>query len=295
MHLAYGALLASILMDVCIKLVSSEVSTWVIVAWRWLFSLLIILPFALCQFKPHEWKPLERMHVLRAVLNLSGTFCLFYSLQRLQLPIVIAIFFAEPLLISVFAALVGGERLGPTKWAVSVLGFVGVSLVILGANGGSVVAGHVDHVDALIALSGATAWALMAVLTKRDGAHLSALSLLFWISVAAASTGVAMSFGSFTSVGLQDMFLLFAAAVMGTIYSLLWINGFKRFSASSVASVMYLGLPLSYVVGFVCFREVPPATAMVGSAILFFMVVVLTQPSMQAKLNQLLGSTSDKG
>jgi drug/metabolite transporter (DMT)-like permease len=290
MHLAYGALLASILMDVAIKLVSTGVSTWAIVAWRWLFSIGILIPFALFYLKPHEWKPFERIHLVRAVLNLIGTFCLFYALQRLQLSVVIAIFFAEPLLTSVFAALVGREHLGPSKWVVSVLGFAGVTLVIIGANGGAASLSLVNHFDALVALAGATAWALMAVLTKRDGGHLSALSLLLWISVAAAGAGVAMSYGTLTSVGPRDIFMLLGAAVLGTIYSLLWINGLKRLSASAVASVMYLSLALSYLVGFAFFGEVPPPLAIVGSAILFCMVMLLSQPSLQQRFDQLFYS-----
>ncbi len=286
MHLAYGALLASLLMDVSIKLVSSEVSTWAIVAWRWIFSIFILLPFTLRHLKPHEWKPFERTHIMRAVLNLTGTFCLFYSLQRLQLPVAIAIFFAEPLLTSVFAALIGGEKLGPAKWALSILGFFGVTLVIFSGQGSSEMVAAVSYSDALIALTGAAAWALMAVLTKRDGAHLSALSLLFWISIFAATAGVLMSHDNFTHIGMRDMGLLLIAAGLGTVYSLLWINGLKRLSASAVASVMYLALPLSYVVGYVIFREVPPTMAIVGSSLLFCMVVIFTQPSLQARFNQ---------
>lgn len=287
MHLAYGALLASILMDVSIKLVSSGVSTWAIVAWRWLFSIAILLPFALYYLKPHEWRPFEWVHLMRAVLNLIGTFCLFYSLQKLQLPVVLAIFFVEPLLTSVFAAVIGGERLGPAKWVLSIFGFIGVALVILSVKGGTDMVASVSYVDAMVAFAGAAAWALMAVLTKRDGAHLSALSLLFWISIAAASVGVVMSHDNFTSIGLRDVALLFAAAILGTIYSLLWINGLKRLSASAVASVMYLALPLSYVVGYFFFHEVPPTMAIVGSSLLFCMVVLFTQPSLQARFNQL--------
>lgn len=287
MHLAYGALLASLLMDVAIKLVSAEVSTWAIVAWRWIFSIAILLPFALRYMKPYEWNPFARIHLVRAALNLTGTYCLFYSLQHLQLPIVIAIFFAEPLLTSVFAALIGGERLGPAKWTLSTVGFLGVILVIFSGTSSADMVASVGHVDALIALAGASAWALMAVLTKRDGGHLSALSMLFWISIAAAAVAVAMSYENFTFVGTRDMSLLLLAAVLGTIYSLLWINGLKKLSASAVASVMYLALPLSYVVGYVFFREVPPTMAIVGSSLLFCMVVLFAQPTLQARFNQL--------
>lgn len=288
MHLAYGALLASILMDVAIKMISAGVTTWAIVAWRWLFSIAILLPFAMYYLRPHEWKPFERVHFVRAVLNLTGTFCLFYSLQKLQLPVVFAIFFAEPLLTSVFAAVIGGERLGPAKWVLSVLGFIGVALVILGVNGSQDMVAAVGHADAFVALAGAAAWALMAVLTKRDATHLSALSLLFWNSIVAAGAGVVMSHDNFLAVGTGDITLLFAAAILGTIYSLLWINSLKRLSASSVASVMYLALPLSYVVGYIFFREVPPTMAILGSSLLFCIVVLFTQPSLQSKFNQLL-------
>ena len=78
----YGAIIASLGMDVVIKFVSADVDTWTMVAIRWLSASLMLAPFAIARFSGSEWNPVRWVHVFKAMLKVIGTYCLFHALQH---------------------------------------------------------------------------------------------------------------------------------------------------------------------------------------------------------------------
>lgn len=289
MHLIYVAMVASVLMDVAIKMVSPEVGTWTLVAWRWTIAVLILGPVVVIRFEAHDWRPFDKVHLWRASLNGVGVFCLFHSLQHLQLTSVVAIFYAEPLFTTVFAGLVGREKVGTADWIVSVLGFAGVTLVVLGS--GQSLGNFVTSIDsdALVAVLGAAAFALTSVITRRFGMRHSSLALAFWMAVSSAIFGAAMAGQALLDIGTNDFLLLCVAGVMGTVFALLWVSGLKRLPASTAASARYLTLPLSCLVGYLFFSEVPSLTTLVGSGVLLLVLGVFMRPGVRSRIDAAFG------
>jgi drug/metabolite transporter (DMT)-like permease len=290
MHLIYAAMVASVLMDIAIKMVSPEVSTWTLVAWRWTIAVLILGPVVAIRFESSDWRPLDRIHAWRTALNGVGVFCLFHSLQHLQLSVVVTIFFAEPLFTTLFASVVGKEKVGGADWVVSIVGFLGVALVVLGA--GQPVGGLMDwvDVDALIALLGAASFGLTSVVTRRFGMGHSSLALAFWMAVSSAIVGATMAGQALLEVKPTDFLLICVAAALGTVFALLWVSGLKRMSASTAASARYLTLPLSYLLGYVFFSEIPTPTAVVGSGVLLLVVGVFMRPGIRNRIDAAFGA-----
>ena len=82
------------------------------------FGALMTLPFAiraegLAAFRPR--RPLH--HLSRAVLLFSATFLFFQALKHLPIADALAIFFVNPLIVTILSALVLRERVGPRRWA----------------------------------------------------------------------------------------------------------------------------------------------------------------------------------
>lgn len=133
-HMLYGALVAGVLMDVWLKQLGASVSVWSTVAWRWAFGVLILLSLAVVKFDRTDWQVWRRVHGLRAVLNLIGTYGLVFGLQKLPFALVITIFFAEPLLTLLLATLMGWQALHGLQLTISVLGLAGVGLWMAGPS-----------------------------------------------------------------------------------------------------------------------------------------------------------------
>ena len=283
MHFVYGAIIASILMDVAIKLTSAEVSTWSMVALRWIFAAFILIPFVVHRFSASDYTPLKFIYIVRTLLNLIGTFCLFHALQNLQLSLVVAIFFSEPLFTTIFAAILGKEAVGRRGWATSLTGFVGVVLVVLGSAEEKIALSDEAIVHSLVAVLGAASWGLMSVVTKIYGVRQSSLALVFWLAVTTAVAGSIMAGHELLEVSRRDLFLIFSAACLGSVYSILWVKSLKKISANRVSSAMYLTLPLGYLIGYLVFNQVPDTMAWIGSFIIMSVVFISSNPKFIVK------------
>src|SRR5215212_2787161 len=70
------------------------------------------------------------LHALRAAIGIMMLATFVYGLRRLPLSEAYAIFFVAPLLITVFAALILGERVDGRRWTVIFVGFAGVLIAL---------------------------------------------------------------------------------------------------------------------------------------------------------------------
>lgn len=273
----YGALVAGLLMDMLLKQLGSSVGVWTTVAWRWTFGALMLLPLAVVMFGRPDWQVCRPIHLMRAVLNLIGTYGLVFGLQKLSFALVITIFFAEPLLTLILATLIGRQSLHVLQLIISVLGLAGVGLATWG-DGWRMGSFQPDVVTAAgIALAGAFAGALMTVVTQVHGRACSSLSLVFWTAVSAALVGLWMAGPSAWAVPAADLWRLGLVAGLGCVFSLLWVAALKRVPARVAAHIMYLTLPLGALAGWWFFDELPHAVSVVGSASVFLAVLAVNR------------------
>lgn len=273
-HMLYGALVAGLLMDMLLKQLGASVGVWTTVAWRWTLGALMLLPLAVVMFDRSDWQVWRPIHLMRAVLNLMGTYGLVFGLQKLSFALVITIFFAEPLLTLILATLIGRQPLHVLQLIISILGLAGVGLATWGDGWRTGSFQPEVVVAASISLAGAFAGALMAVVTQVHGRACSSLSLVFWTAVSAALVGLWMAG---PSVPATDMGLLGLVAGLGCVFSLLWVAALKRVPARVAAHIMYLTLPLGALAGWWFFDELPHTVSVVGSASVFLAVLVVNR------------------
>ncbi|MEM9145643.1 MAG: DMT family transporter [Pseudomonadota bacterium] len=153
------AMLAFTVQDAAVKLVSDQISIWQMQLVR---SAAVIALLALFvrwvggeALIPSRWL----WPVLRAVA-MCGAYLFYYAaLPFLTLSQAAAAFFVGPLLITLFAALLIGEPIGPRRIAAVVVGFLGVLVIVRpGLEGWSPAA--------LMPVAAAVCYALGSVLTR---------------------------------------------------------------------------------------------------------------------------------
>jgi multidrug transporter EmrE-like cation transporter len=84
-----------------------------------------------------DWSDLkadQSLHLLRAAIGITMLACFAYGLRTLPLSEAYAIFFVAPLLITLLAAPLLGEKVGANRWWAIAIGLVGV-LVVLRPSG----------------------------------------------------------------------------------------------------------------------------------------------------------------
>ena len=125
------AMIAFSTQDVVVKLVAEQVSLWQLLFIRslltlWLLVMVVAAMGRLPTLAPNAWFwPLVRAGFM------CGAYLFFYaSLPQLPLSKAAAAFFTGPLIITVLAALMLGERIGPRRVLAIIAGFAGVVCII---------------------------------------------------------------------------------------------------------------------------------------------------------------------
>lgn len=119
-----------------------------------------------------EW--IWRSAVL-GVLNIGAFFALlFVAAYRLPGGVAATLGAIQPLLVTVLAALILGERFRPVAAASGVLGIVGVGLLVLGPEA------ELDPLGILAATVGAASMSIGVVLTKKWGRPVSLITATGW-------------------------------------------------------------------------------------------------------------------
>ena len=127
-------------MWVTIKTLGSDMHSLEIAFFRCFFGLLITLPFLFTPFLIHgqgraevfsAFKTKRPMAIfLRTALGVSGMFCSFYAITRMPLADVTAISFTKTLFTIPLAVLVLNEAVHWRRWSATIIGFIGVLVIV---------------------------------------------------------------------------------------------------------------------------------------------------------------------
>ena len=126
----------------------TTMSTFEILFFRSLIGVLVVLPFIM----RNRFRDLRttkfRFHGCRALVHFSAQLCWMYGIIHLTLSDLTLIEFTVPVFTAVLAVMFLGETMWRHKWIATLLGFVGV-LIILQPEGICVQRGGVRHATRL--------------------------------------------------------------------------------------------------------------------------------------------------
>ena len=265
---ARGALLALLSFaifathDVVVKWLGDSFSPFQIVFFATLFGFPIV---TLMLIRDPESGHLRPQHpwwtALRTVAATVTGVSAFYAFGTLPLAQTYAILFAAPLLITIFAIPVLGERVGPRRWAAVIAGLVGV-IVVLRPGAADLSLGH------LAALTSAVGGAIASVVVRKIGHEERAAVLLLYPMLAnILAMGVALPF-VYRPMAVEELGGLALIAAMGFVASLLIIAAYRSAEAVIVAPMQYSQILWAAVFGYLLFDERPSAATAVGAGII---------------------------
>jgi drug/metabolite transporter (DMT)-like permease len=127
--IAAGFVLAA--MDALAKWMMQTLPTQQIVWARYFFHTLIVGVVFTLQSGPAFIRPKQPvMQLLRAACLLAVTLCLYFAIRSISLADATAIVFFAPVLVTLLAGAILGERVGVPEWLAVGIGFVGVLFVV---------------------------------------------------------------------------------------------------------------------------------------------------------------------
>lgn len=204
----------------------------------------------------HPWWTAIR--TLCAVLTGLGG---FYAFSRLPLAQTYAIFFAMPLLITLLAIPILGEKVGVRRGIAVVVGLAGVIIVLR--------PGEVElNLGHLAALSAATTGALAAVIVRKIGADERSVVLMLYPMMANfLLMGMVLPFVYFP-MPVFHFGMLALMACLGLAGGLLSIAAYKTAPAIIVAPMQYSQILWAMFYGWLFFGESVDANTTLGIVVI---------------------------
>jgi drug/metabolite transporter (DMT)-like permease len=245
---------------VMIRLLSEQVESVQTAFFRAFFSVLMLLPLMLSG-RVRPWHSTRiHGHFWRTFMGTVSMVLGFYAVSMLPLADATALGFSQPLFSVCVAVLVLREKVRWRRWSATIVGFIGV-LVMVRPGAGSLQPG------ALVALTNALTVALSILLVRRLSNSESPLMILtqfaIWSTLLLAVPAIWVwrwpdAWGWVLAVGVS------ASATIGQYF---WVQAFKAGEMSAVAPFEYLRLPFAVFMGWLIWGQMPEIWTYVGAAI----------------------------
>ena len=182
----------------------------------------------------------------------------------------IAIFFVEPLILTVLSVLILGEKAGWRRYLAIAVGMIG-ALIVIRPNWAAF------GWPALFPVLGALCFSLLAISIRKLSPVMSGLAIQFWFSLFASlflgiGLGGASLFGLFVfslaSLDPSVMWLIPAQALLSALTFFMFTEAFRRTEASILAPFQYIEIIGATILGYLVFGDFPDAITWLGTGII---------------------------
>ena len=262
--------------DALAKLVSGSVSAGQTAWARFFFQIILLAPAIVWQgglsqsglifdrallFNRALWA-----HAARGFLIALATLLFFAALKVMPLADAIAVFFVQPFIVTLLAALILGEAFGWRRMVAIAIGFGGALLIIKPSY-------EAFGLTALLPVGTAISFAFYVILTRWLVQTASPLTMQFLAGVFGLITmTIALAFGNAYEVavltptwpGTTEWQLLALLGVIATTGHILVVMAYSRAPVATLAPLQYLEIVSSATLGFLLFNDLPDLLTWVG-------------------------------
>ena len=255
--------------DAIAKLLSATLAPGQVAWGRFVFQTVLLLPLMLAtRRRIRSGQPL--VHAARGALLAAAILLLFWALRYLPIANAIAIFFVEPLVLTLFSAWFLGEPIGRRRLAAVLVGFLG-ALVVIRPNWAAF------GWPALLPLGTAVCFAGYLTLTRRCAAVEEPLAMQLWAGIfAALILSVVVLAGEGLAVDVLDpswpdgreWALLVALGAVSAVGHVIIAFAFRYAPAGVLAPFQYLEIISATLLGLLLFGDFPDAVTWAGTALI---------------------------
>ncbi|MBI3200244.1 MAG: DMT family transporter [Myxococcales bacterium] len=212
---------------------------------------------------------------LQGVFDAANALLFFWAMQRTTLAVAVLTHYLAPVLVSLGAPMIVGERVGRRAWAA--LGSALVGLVVLLEPWRS--GGPVLGAGAWLGAGSAVFFACSLLAAKRLGRHFAPTEILAWhMPTALIAILPFVSRGSLSAPPGAWALIGLAGLGPGAIAGVLFIRGLARTPANRAATLLLLEPVVAVIVGVAVFDErLRPAAALGGALVLIAAAAVITE------------------
>lgn len=248
--------------DVFVKILGADYSAFQIVFFNVLFGMPLVALIMIQDTRPGTLLPVHPVWSgIRTIARMMTGLLAFYSFSVLPLAEVYSILFTMPLLITVLAIPILGEKVGLHRWIAVITGLIGV-LVVLRPDNVYLGIGHLAAIGA--AFSGAIASVIMRKIGKDERLVVLVIyPMLFTFFI----MGFALQF-NYKPMLIEDMRITFLISILGLIATLFVIASYREGEAAIVAPMQYSQIIWASIFGYFIFGEQINNSMIIGTTII---------------------------
>ena len=270
--LSFLAVVFGVLTGVLVKQLGSDVNIITALFYRFLFLLPILFLFAVYVRGRHFLEINQRRIMLfRVIFGCYGIAFWFLSLRHMPLGMATALFQSSVIFVTLLSPIFLGEKVGLYRWSAVLAGLSGV-LIITDPFSGDMSWYFLYGIGA--ALTGAVLSLLLRQLGKGD----APVSVAIWynlIGFVALSMIVLIRPEQLYAISQPVMIDLILLGVIGAGLQIVLTTAYRHSDAVVVASMRYLQMPVSGVVGYSLFAEVMSHGEIIGALIIISSCLVI--------------------
>ncbi len=248
--------------DTLAKLMGLQINLLVLLFLRYFISLFFIAPavFAVGVGSLATERPF--IHASRATISVAAQLLIYYALVNMYIADVTAIAFSRPLFVTLLAVLILGESVGWQRWAATLVGFVGV-FVMVGPTG----AGGMELAP-WAALLGTLMFGVAMIMVRRFSPTEPPIRFVFYYHLTGAILTLGPAHYFWETPGAGEWAFIVLLAFFSTIAMTFGIRGYSVGEASIVGPIEYFRLVWAALLGYLVFAEIPGPGTWIGAAII---------------------------
>ncbi len=250
------------LMNVCVRLATeSGLHVFQVAFFRNLFALLAMVPWLVATgFVGLHTKRLGA-HARRSTLSLTAMVLWFSSVAFLPLAEATALNFTFPLFGTICAALILGEKVRARRWSATIIGFLGV-LIILQPWGAQLAW------ESFLPIGAAFFMALSAVTVKQLSSTESAGTVVLYMNLFMTPISLVPALFFWQWPDWEIWLVLAALGVFAAVSHIGLTRAYALVDASFLQPLDYLRLPMIAILAYLFFSEVPSDWLWPGAAVI---------------------------
>jgi drug/metabolite transporter (DMT)-like permease len=254
-----GGMASFVVTDSCVKLATEGLPVGEIIALRGIFSIActVGIVVALGEWR-HVRAAVSPLVVGRGLLEAVVAVTYITALAHLPIANITAILQAAPIILTLFAVVVGIERVGWRRWLAILAGFLGVLIIVRPGAAGF-------NAWSLLALLSAVILAFRDLATRRIGATAPSSVITLATTVAVAAVGVAMSIAeTWHMPTATQMLYVTLAGIAVSLGNFCVVVAFRGSDIAVVSPFRYSIIVWAIIAGFVVFGDKPDLPALAG-------------------------------
>ena len=208
---------------------------------------------------------------LRGICFLSMNVFIFISVVNLEFATAMTLTFSSPFFIVILSIILLSEKIGIYRWSAVIIGFVGVVMIMKPTR-------EIFSLYSIFPILTAIAWAFTVIILKFIQGNHSTAKIQLYTLIFNVIGGLLLFFvttGHVEIKNFKDFILMTMTGVLGGTAAILFIYSYRLISASKIASFEYLGIPSSFILGWIFFNEAPWSQLFPGVIVIIFAGMII--------------------